>query len=82
MLHKRLGNLHGAAKDFRQAADLNPRNVDALREVRLFEMRKGTGSIPPPPVEERRPSTKPGQSQRPPPVAPGGGGLLGKLFKK
>jgi curved DNA-binding protein CbpA len=81
MLYKRLGNVHAAAKDFRQAADLNPRNVDALREVRLFEMRKGSGSIPPPPAEKAPNSARPGsQSQRPPPVA--GGGIFGKLFKK
>ncbi len=82
MLYKRLGNFHAAARDFRQAADLNPRNVDALREVRLFEMRKSTGSIPPPPVstDSRRPSNRPGQSQRPPPV--NSGGLFGKFFKK
>jgi tetratricopeptide (TPR) repeat protein len=49
MLYKRVGNVHRAVADFRKAADLNPRNIDAVREVRLFEMRKSKGSIPPPP---------------------------------
>jgi curved DNA-binding protein CbpA len=82
MLYKRLGNQHAAAKDFREAADLNPRNLDAVREVRLFEMRKSRGSIPPPPPGDRS-STRPGPtSQRPPPPSTRGEGLFGKLFKK
>jgi curved DNA-binding protein CbpA len=82
MLYKRLGNVHAAAKDFRMAADLNPRNVDALREVRLFQMRKSTGSIPPPPQEDRGPtSNRPGSRSGRPPPAPAGG-IFGKLFKK
>jgi tetratricopeptide (TPR) repeat protein len=93
MLHKRMNNLHAAVKDFRKAAELNPRNLDAVREVRLFEMRKGKGSIPPGPPEERegrgntgRPGPGSG-SQRPPRPAnkdsdPSLGRLFGKLFKK
>jgi curved DNA-binding protein CbpA len=73
-IHKRLGNTQLAIRDFRKAADLNPRNIDAVREVRLHEMRsqKG-GSVPPPasiaPPRKGKPEAKPS-------------GLFGKLFKK
>ena len=46
MLHKRLGNAQSAVRDFREAAELNPRNIDAVREVRLYGMRRS--SQPPP----------------------------------
>lgn len=42
MLYKRIGNDQNALRDFKSAFELNPRNVDAQREVRLIEMRKGT----------------------------------------
>ncbi len=83
MLYKRLGNHHAAARDFRRASELNPRNLDAVREVRLFEMRRSRGSIPPSPSaeEKARQSNPPARtSQRPPP--PNRDGLFGKLFKK
>lgn len=40
MLYKRIGNDASALRDFKVAFELNPRNVDAQREVRLIEMRK------------------------------------------
>ena len=40
-LLKRSGQEAAAIKDFKRAMDLNPRNVDAQREVRLFNMRGG-----------------------------------------
>ena len=49
MLYKRIGKVDQAAKDFRRAVDLNPRNIDAAREVRLHNMRGGRSSTPPPP---------------------------------
>jgi curved DNA-binding protein CbpA len=83
MLHKKLSNAAPAMRDFRKAADLNPRNVDAVREVRLFEMRKGRSSTAPPPsntpnpsVSRRLPSTRTSQ------LPEKSGGLLGKIFKK
>ena len=30
-------------KDFRRVVKLNPRNLDAAREIRVFEMRGGKG---------------------------------------
>ena len=75
-LYKRLGNASMAAKDFRRAYDLNPRNIDAAREVRLHDMRVHQGSAAPPkrsdaPIHDgtRKPSDK-------------SAGLFGKLFKK
>jgi hypothetical protein len=83
MLYKRLGNQHAAARDFREAAELNPRNLDALREVRLFEMRRSRGSIPPPAPAEARRSNRPGApTQRPSAPAGKSDSLFGKLFKK
>jgi hypothetical protein len=43
-----------AVKDFRMSARLDPLNLDAVREVRVFEMRTSRGSIPAP----ARPSGK------------------------
>jgi tetratricopeptide (TPR) repeat protein len=72
-LHKRAGNARQAVKDFRKAAELNPRNIDAAREVRLYEMRLQRGSVPPP---------APGAPKKGAPEAAKPGGLFGKLFKK
>jgi hypothetical protein len=40
MLHKRLGDMQSAVRDFRRTAQMNPRNIDAVREVRLYGMRR------------------------------------------
>jgi curved DNA-binding protein CbpA len=40
VLHKRSGRVDKSIRDFRMAAQLNPKNLDAIREVRLFEMRR------------------------------------------
>jgi tetratricopeptide (TPR) repeat protein len=45
MLHKRLENHQPAMRDFRKAAELNPKNLDATRELRLYEMRIRRNSI-------------------------------------
>lgn len=42
-LLKRSGFVEMAARDFRQVAELNPRNIDAAREVRLEARRQGKG---------------------------------------
>jgi curved DNA-binding protein CbpA len=73
MLHKRLGKPIAAFKDFRRAAELNPRNIDAAREVRLYRMRTGgRGSSAPPPATSQ-PPPKPEDAEKP--------GLFGRLFK-
>lgn len=47
-LAKRLGKIDAAFRDFVRVVHLNPNNVDAVREVRLIEMRqrKGSGEHP------------------------------------
>lgn len=47
-LAKKLGKVEAAYRDFARVVHLNPHNVDAVREVRLFEMRarKGSGEHP------------------------------------
>lgn len=42
-LLKRSGRYDRAIRDFRLVADVNPKNIDAVREVRLYEMRKRGG---------------------------------------
>jgi len=70
MLYKRLGKTEMATRDFKQASELNPRNIDAVREVRLHTMRGGSS-------ERERDSSPP-----PPKAGDKGGGLFGRLFKK
>jgi hypothetical protein len=40
MLHKQTGNAALAHKDFARVVELDPKHVDAQREVRLYEMRR------------------------------------------
>lgn len=72
MLYKRIDEAVKALKDFKKAAELNPRNLDAMREVRLHNIRGGASK--PPPGMGGRPSK--------PPQPETLGGLFGKLFKK
>lgn len=44
MIYKRLHNNVAAFRDLARAAQLDPKNVDAQREVRVFEMRARKGS--------------------------------------
>jgi Tfp pilus assembly protein PilF len=76
MLNKRLGKNDAALRDFRRVSDMNPRNIDAAREVRLYQMR-GTGASSPAPPKRSSPTP-------PKPDEPGAkaGSLLGRLFKK
>jgi tetratricopeptide (TPR) repeat protein len=88
VLLKKAGRPDRAIRDFRLSAELNPKNLDAVREVRLFEMRRRTGSGEPPP--SRAPSARGATSgQKGAPGGPrsltpasGTSGLWGKLFKK
>jgi curved DNA-binding protein CbpA len=64
---KRMGDHDKAHKHFKKVAKLDPKNLEALREVRIGEMRKARGrsSAPPPGA---------GDGKRP--------SLFGKFFKK
>jgi curved DNA-binding protein CbpA len=75
-LYKRMGKPDAALRDFRRVIELNPRNIDAARELRLHWMRGGR------PSSTDRPSAppRPGNSTKPPEAAKAG--LLGRLFKK
>jgi curved DNA-binding protein CbpA len=48
MVQKRLGNNAAAFRDFTRVVSLNPKHVDAQREIRIYEMRarKGSGEHP------------------------------------
>jgi curved DNA-binding protein CbpA len=46
-LYKRAENLRAAFRDFETVTELNPRNIEAAREVRLFNMRGRTSGAPP-----------------------------------
>ncbi|WP_437677995.1 DnaJ domain-containing protein [Sorangium sp. So ce131] len=48
MLLKRSGRIEKAIRDFRLAAEINPKNLDAIREVRVQEMRSRTNNDPTP----------------------------------
>ncbi len=74
-LYKRAEEPRKAYQDFKKAVELNPRNLDAAREVRLHRMRGGASVPPPGAPTAARPS-------KPVPPAEGLGGLFGKLFKK
>jgi curved DNA-binding protein CbpA len=97
-LKKRIGRIESAMVDFKNAYELNPKNLDAAREVRLYEMRRA--KIPDqrrttpsarrstPPTGQR---SSPPPRNSPPPKKPSGappkkeGGVLsgiGKLFKR
>jgi hypothetical protein len=76
MLHKRNDDGKKAIQDFKKVAEMNPRNLDATREVRLYHMRGGSKAPAPPGT------TAPGTSRKPPPQPETLGGLFGKLFKK
>jgi tetratricopeptide (TPR) repeat protein len=74
-LHRRAGRFDLAIADFRKVAEINPKNVDAVREVRLYEMRRQSGTAMPAVVPGKAPAPA-DKSQGP--VRAG----LGKLFKR
>jgi DnaJ-domain-containing protein 1 len=82
MLLRRLGKIDAAMRDFKEAVDLNPRNIDAAREVRLHRMRGGRFSTTPPVTKGD--SGSPPRRSSPMPAKPADGKprLLDRLFKK
>ncbi len=74
MLLKRLEKNDAAISDFKTSSELNPRNVDSVREVRLHNMRTGKAESPKPGKAE--PKSKPGKTPTP------AKGFFGNLFKK
>jgi hypothetical protein len=97
-LKKRIGRIESAIVDFKNAYELNPKNLDAAREVRLYEMRRAKMSDQRRTTPNARRSTpptgirsSPPPRTSPPPKKPSGappkkeGGVLsgiGKLFKR
>ncbi|HEY8079830.1 MAG TPA: hypothetical protein VIF62_37120, partial [Labilithrix sp.] len=73
LLFKRIDEHSKAMKDFKKVVELDPRNLDAAREVRLHNIRGGTK--PPP-------GGGGGGGGRGKPQPETLGGLFGKLFKK
>jgi tetratricopeptide (TPR) repeat protein len=82
VLLKRSGRSDKAIRDFRLAAELNPKNLDAVREVRLFEMRnRGAAGAPGP--QKGGPQRGGPHKGGPQKGAPDqDGGLFGKFFKR
>ncbi len=68
-IYKRMNRNDLAIKDFRWVAQQNPRNLEATREVRLYNMRKGGPS-------SQRPSAGPKSGKE------GSSGFFGKFFKR
>jgi hypothetical protein len=95
-LKKRIGKIESAMSDFRAAYELNPKNLDAAREVRLYEMRRSKHPERKSTPSPRRSTTPPAGRSNPPgrsispakkssnPPKKEGGVLsgLGKLFKR
>lgn len=78
---KRAGRLEEATRDFRWVAQNNPRHVDAARELRLHEMRRGEKAD-----RGEKPDERPGQSPRGQSTASAKRddkpGILAKFFKR
>jgi tetratricopeptide (TPR) repeat protein len=70
---RRMGKHAEALRYFRTVAEINPRNIDAVREVRVATMRTST-----PPPGKRKGGKGKGKDKDDGSV----GGLLGKLFKR
>jgi hypothetical protein len=94
-IYKRLGQVDKAVADCRIIAEKNPHHVDALREIRLWDMRRSAqkqhptvalrNTNPQRSTGTRSPSdpptvSPPGRKKSDPPPVPGG--LLGRFFKR
>ncbi|HEY5959175.1 MAG TPA: DnaJ domain-containing protein [Polyangiaceae bacterium] len=93
-VYKRLGQLDRAVADCRIIVDKNPHHVDALREIRLWDMRRSPQKQSPGATRgtnpQRNTGTRPGSDPPPGSQPPGkksdppaaGGGIFGRLFKR
>ena len=77
---QRAGQADQAYREFRAIADEDPHNVDAAREVRLYEMRKGKTRSTGPRPSNSTDKSRPGDQR--PSQKPRAEGLLDKLFKR
>lgn len=68
IVRKRIGRNEGAIADFRKVVELNPKNIDAARELRVHAMRQGGAA------KSSAPTTSAEAKKEP--------GLFGKLFKR
>jgi tetratricopeptide (TPR) repeat protein len=89
MLLRRLGKGDAAMRDFKRAMEINPRNIDATREIRLYRMRGGRLTTVPPkmksdPANPRpRSSPAPTKSDEPKETKEGKApGILDRFFKR
>jgi curved DNA-binding protein CbpA len=80
MLLQRMGRTGAAVRDFKRASELNPRNIDAAREVRLYRMRGGRSTSPPGATTGGASGGKPSPLPAKPEASKPG--LLNRLFKK
>jgi curved DNA-binding protein CbpA len=79
-LYQRLGRRSRAIRDFRAVVERDPRHVDAQRELRLYQMRRGeTPTSIPPSDGGARPSPPPAPLEK---SGDSRGGLLSKLFRR
>jgi curved DNA-binding protein CbpA len=78
-LLKRAGRLEEAHREFRWVVHHNPHHVDAAREIRIYEMRRGPEKSTKP--AERRDSSPPPRTT-PPSFRPSETRLLGKLLRR
>ncbi len=88
-LYRRVGRREHAMSDYQRVVELNPRNVDATRELRLSEMRSGRVDGPPSNRPTPAAAPKPAPSSKPgakPAAEKGKDSIfnmdLGKLFKR
>lgn len=83
-LHKRIGKDARAIQDFRFIVEREPRHTDAVRELRLYQLRRGGGNASsyPPGRLSSRPSPMPQGSDKPKSDGSGGGSLISKFFKR
>jgi lipopolysaccharide biosynthesis regulator YciM len=74
-IYKRMNRMDVAIRDFRWVAEQNPRNLDAVRELRLYQMRRGSPASSRSPDSKRDGKGSEKDSRK-------SGGLFGKLFKR